>query len=400
MRMNNDDRSNWRGANIARLREAIRAECASTRRQRAQNPAFAFGSPRDVELEITHRCNLHCAFCFQRTELEKAEGRSKTVPYGDLEVSMFEQILQDTRDDVAGLYIQGGEPLVHPQWPRFARLLEADPRTLRLSTNGLSLAQQMESLVRISGQLTIVLSVHGLRESIEAYYGNPGLYSKLLDNLGLLMRLKREQLFQGKVIIHCVLNEHLTGKLAAFVRWCEETGVDGVIISAPWYISQEAASRMDIFFRDHLGWLMTIPQQVKPSWYKFSFRLSPHSLEPVCAEIRDVAAREFAMPVQFHPAGDIEQMKRHLRGEPRTTVRRPFCLNIIKQLFVLPHGGVSACRVFQEFQVGNLHQERAWEIWNGATFARVRRIMNTAFDDGTWPIEVCAKCNLLSENQL
>lgn len=385
--------------NFKDFKNNMRVQLASIKNKKNKNPQFSMPYPMDIEMEITHKCNLACQFCFQRTESMKAHNLPRKVSYGELDVSTIEKVLRETDEVKSGLYIQGGEPLVHRDWSEIAKIFEKYPRRIRLSTNGFLVGSRMESILRISSNFVIIFSLHGFRSSIDAYYG-ARLYDRLINSLELLMSLKKKGVYKGTVTIHTVLNQQLIPNLFEFTKYCQDIGADNLIISYPWYITDQTRRKMNVYFKKNFAWLGLSVGKEKPSWYNFSFHLNPSLTNILKEQIEKIYVTQNGIPIRFHPALENDEIYDHILGKTRIVKRKQFCMNILKQMFIFPDGDVSACRVFREFTVGNIYKQDLMDIWKGEKLNKVREIMNNSFDDGSWPIGVCAKCNLLSGNQL
>ncbi|MCI5192738.1 MAG: radical SAM/SPASM domain-containing protein [Candidatus Electrothrix sp. AU1_5] len=357
--------------------------------------------PMDIEMEITHRCNLSCRFCFQREESIKANNQPRKVPYGELDVSIIEKVLRETSEVKSDLYMHGGEPLMHQEWNDVAKVFEKYPRRLRLSTNGLLLEKRMESILRISKNLVIVFSLHGFKGSFDTY-SRKGMYDQSNRNLKLILSLKKKGVYRGLVTINCVLNEQVIPNLFNFTKYCERIGVDQLIISYPWYISDHTRRKMDMYYESHFSWLNSKSklENNKPSWYNYSFHLDPSVTNTLCNQIDKIESTKRKLPIRFHPDLKKNEIYGHISGKNRVTRRKQYCMNITKQMFILPNGNVSACKVFNEFYAGNIYKQSLIDIWKGERMNNIRKIMNNSFNDGSWPVGVCSKCNLLSGNQL
>ena len=104
------------------------------------------------------------------------------------------------------LYLWGGEPLSYGAWEPLTRLLEGKPFWTVLCTNGIDLDRRMESILRISAQLAVLVSIDGLEEENDALRG-AGSTRRTVGNVDQLLRLKQEGLYRGEVSVHCVIHE-------------------------------------------------------------------------------------------------------------------------------------------------------------------------------------------------
>lgn len=90
-----------------------------------------------IEVEVTSRCNLHCAYCFE-------DGISKEPTVDEL-YELFKKFVAEKR---TFLHISGGEPTVRDDLPEIvAAAKKAGMQYVQLNSNGVRLAEN-ENLVR------------------------------------------------------------------------------------------------------------------------------------------------------------------------------------------------------------------------------------------------------------
>lgn len=107
-----------------------------------------------VDLEITRRCNAHCAACFVKAQ-----------PHADAELPtpIALDVLQQLHGQPAVIHLTGGEPFLHPGvWTILARVAELGFRRLVVNTNATLLDEA--ALTRLAGlglQTTLLVSMDG-----------------------------------------------------------------------------------------------------------------------------------------------------------------------------------------------------------------------------------------------
>lgn len=243
-------------------------------------------TPPEVALQLTYRCNLRCKSCMQwgKTGFLKL---NSDVKYGDMDLKIIQKILDETKIEKSSLHLWGGEPLFHREWETISFLLEKDKRRITLNTNGILIKEKIDSLKRIGPDLDIVLSLDGRKEEND-YIRGKGTFSKVIQNIDFLIRLKSNGFLQCKVIINTVLNEHLIPYLAEYVAKIASMNVDKLILSFPWYISDKGKTIMDNYFRENFKWLNSTSV---PSWHSFRFSFSKEQvprLKEQLAKIYDI----------------------------------------------------------------------------------------------------------------
>ena len=96
--------------------------------------------------------------------------------------------------------------------------------------------------------------------------------------------------------------------------------------------------------------------------------------------------------IRFQPALDPEEIDDFILGGRKTAQERSKCLAVFNRIDILENGEVSACKLFREFAVGNIHENTIQELWEGEKMAEIRSRMNCGL------LPVCSKCVLLYLN--
>jgi len=145
---------------------------------------------RKALLQITERCNLHCAHCFL-----------SAGDYGDtMPIEIIRNILIPRLKDcrVISVTLTGGEPFVHPEIIEIARLLRSTNIRVGICTNGTSVTRnQMEALAKI-GNVHLNVSLDGFRpESHGKFRGDKASFAKTIETI---RRLSKYRLLQGLLV--------------------------------------------------------------------------------------------------------------------------------------------------------------------------------------------------------
>lgn len=145
---------------------------------------------RKALLQITERCNLHCAHCFV-----------SAGNYGDeMPIEIIRNVviprLKDCR--VISVTLTGGEPFVHPDILKIVHLLKNANIRVGICTNGTSVSQeQMETLAKI-GNAHFNVSLDGFRpESHGKFRGDETSFVKTIETI---RHLSQYRLLQGLLV--------------------------------------------------------------------------------------------------------------------------------------------------------------------------------------------------------
>jgi radical SAM protein with 4Fe4S-binding SPASM domain len=111
---------------------------------------------RKALVQITERCNLHCAHCFV-----SATRDGDTMELGAIERHVVPQL---ARARVTRITLTGGEPFAHPDLLGVARAFREARMSVGICTNAtLSSAEQIEALVELGG-VHVNVSLDGFAE--------------------------------------------------------------------------------------------------------------------------------------------------------------------------------------------------------------------------------------------
>ncbi len=375
-------------AEFDRMKKAM-ANQSKAIRGRKTNPAYAAPAPEEVGIQLTYRCNIRCEHCFQRNDQGFFHHLSKEEQRDELSAEVFEKILFETREAKSNLYLWGGEPTVHKEWDALSLMLEKDPRWTVLCTNGLLIERKLESILRISANTVMLVSVDGFKEQHDAIRGK-GTFDKTMHHIKLLLELQKTGEFKGKVSMTLVLSDKFIPNLYEFADYCEGIeGIDSLYIVYPWYITEAVANQMDAYYKQNFAWLNRLPLQPKASWHSYTFHVAEEMVANLREQMARLNSRSWKIRLRFQPALEADEFEHFVTGTQQPGQRRTQCLSIANRMDVLADGSVSSCKLYPEFSVGNLYKEGVMEIWQGEKFRRVREILA----QGLTPI--CSKCVLL-----
>ena len=358
-------------------------------RARKTDPAYAAPAPEEIGIQLTYRCNIRCEHCFQWNDKGFFHHLSKEEVRDELSAEVFEKILFETREAKSNLYLWGGEPTVHKDWDALSLMMEKDPRWTVLCTNGLMIERKLESILRISENTVLLISVDGFKEQNDAIRGK-GTFDKIMHNVNLVKDLQKTGEYKGKISLSLVLSDKFIPNLFEFAEYCEGIdGIDSLYVVYPWYITEAVANKMDEYYKNNFSWLNRLPLQPKASWHSYTHHVAEDLLDSLRQQMAKLNSRTWNIRLRFQPALEADEFEHFIVGTEQPGQRRTQCLSIANRMDVLADGSVSSCKLYPEFSVGNLYQEGVMDIWHGENFRRVREILG----QGLTPI--CSKCVLL-----
>lgn len=355
-------------------------------RMRKRDPGYFSALPQEIGLQLTYRCNLRCAHCFQWNNEGFFHTLDEDVKRQDLDFSIVEKVFYETRDQKSNLYLWGGEPLIYKHWDELAALLYQDPRWTVICTNAVVIDKKLDSLLKISENCVLLVSIEGFAEANDFVRGK-GTFRKIMDNLNLLFKLKEQGRFKGLISINTVINDRIIPDLFDFVSFFEEKPIDSFYISFGWYIPKKTALSMDDYYSRNFDWMA--PLSASPSWHSFDYTISSSLTEPLRKNVEKILGKTWKKRVKFQPPLELSEIGSFVKGEGGTVAGKKECLGLTYRMDVLPGGEVSACKLFPELLVGNLAASSLQEVWQGEAYKKVREKLCT----GLMPL--CCRCVLL-----
>lgn len=196
---------------------------------------------REIDLNITNRCNLDCMHCAFASSIGDAN---------ELPLEVVAQIVEDAQAlGCEDIHLTGGEPTVHRAFEDVLRLILDAGMFTRLISNG-TMSHARLARYRAMGLAHLLFSVDGLAESHDRIRGRHGLFDKT-------MRRAADAIAMGyHVRINAVaMRDNLEDMPALFER-CERMGVQtfSVFLYSP--TGRNAARQLDLVV-DPWAWRRT-----------------------------------------------------------------------------------------------------------------------------------------------
>lgn len=347
--------------------------------------------PIDLGLFLTGRCNLRCSHCFEWNEDGFLNNGDAKYANGEMPIEDIQQCLEYTKESKSRLYVWGGEPLLYSKFEEFCKLLKDDPRWVTMCTNGLMIQNKLDSLIDISENLVLLVSLDGFKEYHEVIRGK-GTFDRTIENIKRIIVLSKEGKYKGEVSVNCVISNGMIGHLYEFCEFMEELGINSLYICFPWYIAEETALEMDKEFERRFGDIVDIADYSKTSWHDFKYHLDESKLPELKKDLQRIIDRVWNIRVRLQPALELDEIEDFVKGGMTCAQGRTKCLANHNRLDILHHGEVSACKLFKELTVGSLRDSSIEDIWEGAKMQEYRKRL------GCGLMPVCSKCILLYLN--
>lgn len=184
--------------------------CVSSVKGTGEVPITA--SPMDVELLLTHNCNLKCKHCFQSSESHSDQRKH-------LPVSEWKRIFKELESaNVYNVIISGGEPMVYPYFEELLRFAADLRMSFSILTNGMLISNQNLDIFK-KKNVSVTISLDGATAELHEYLRGKNTYNRLMRNIDLLVEN------DVKLNIAHVVNSHNKEHLEDLVYFLIDKGV-------------------------------------------------------------------------------------------------------------------------------------------------------------------------------
>ncbi len=373
-----------------RLKDSV-SNIAKISKERKKNLQSASPVPTEIGIQLLYGCNMRCKMCYQWNEDGFFHLLGEEQLKKEISPEVVERILKETHEQKSRLFLWGGEPLFHSQWDKIAKLLEQDPRWTTICTNGLLIENKIDTLLPISQNMVLLISLDGLHEANDNLRGK-GTFNKIIDQINLLLDLRKKGEYKGLISINTVLNDAFIDHLFEFMEYFEKIKVDSVYFNFPWYISQTQAKEMDAFYKDNLGWLNNTSVDSEASWHSYTYHISKSSLHKLWEQIEKLNSRKWSIRIRFQPALEKDEIESFITGREKPDIKKHECFAVSNRIDVHADGKVGSCKFFPELSIGDIHKNSLIDIWQSDAFGKFREKIS----QGLMP--VCSKCVLLYLN--
>jgi radical SAM protein with 4Fe4S-binding SPASM domain len=375
----------------------------------------SFAKPYWLTIDPTNFCQLRCPFCPTGAERKV---RAKAI----LKMDDYRRVLDELGPTLLHIdFMNWGEPLLHPHlFDMIAYAKKFDVDTL-VSTNFNDFDEEAAEKMVLSGLDAVILSIDGLTQKTYEKYRVRGDYDKVIRNLKLLVKKKKELGRSNPYIIWQFLvfkhNEHEAEKVREFAK---DLGVDTVGVT-PAFLPFRPGIKDE--------WLPTKPEYRHydpetfpdtPPWEWSGEGPAPADRKPESESNGSPAGGNGhagpapSAPAAGHEGGDepisspangkkkwdltlalLKFFERRSNGQttseskkapsgasPEIDVKvyqepekRPLCVWPWAGITVNPNGSVSPCCSVEEdmYDFGNIFQDGFKKIWNNPDYLRSRR---------------------------
>ncbi len=263
--------------------------------------------------------------------------------------------------------IFGGEPFLHPQWPRIFSAAVANGLQLRVVTNGTRLLGRAKEIVQ-SGLIAIGISVDP--PVAHDTFRGPGTFSLCKQVIAEIDRAKKELGSSTPAVeIYTTVYE---GTYAALTSWAEQlrdwkVGLLRLQHQIWLRVAQRPASEWLI--TEALGDSTFFQSDVDTYCSDTMPNIDPAILE---SELRGLQRGVYPFRVEIQPPLPVEEMIEFYRNPDFKRSMARACQLISNYAFVDPLGRLYPCL---SLDMGNVFETPFQSVWNGSRFRAFRRLL-------------------------
>lgn len=175
-------------------------------------------TPLDVELLLTHNCNLRCKHCFQSSN-------SSSDTHKQLPSSVWYGIFKQFEDcNVYSVVISGGEPMVYKEFDTLLRKISSLRMSINILTNGLLISpRNIDIFLRKNVSTTISLDGHN--PQTHDFLRGEGTFKILVP----IIKLLKDN--NAMINIAHTLHKYNCNYVEDFIRYCIDNGFKNVSIN-------------------------------------------------------------------------------------------------------------------------------------------------------------------------
>ncbi|MGX8795371.1 radical SAM protein [Fusibacter sp. JL298sf-3] len=320
-------------------------------------------APLFVDVSITNKCDLNCLYCYACAEISKNE----FLPIAEVK-KLFDQL---EKMGVHYIRIAGGEPLLHPDIKAIIELISNYSFLCSISTNAISLNEELVSLIKRSNIDWVVVSLDGPTEAINNM--TRGGYSLVMDGIKLLVK------HGVKTRIASVLTSKNYMEIKKMVELSLELNVQGIGFLLFSLVGRASMNqeKIELDLSAQMTAIRTINECKKKSKIPINV-VFPHESH-IPWELESALIRE-----------DIEEFWG--KSTLSFTERVIGCKAGVTTCSIASNGDVYGCEQlmnFEELKAGNIRENKFSEIWeNSSIFKKIRDMKISDLS------EDCVSCNM------
>ena len=324
--------------------------------------------PREVNLELTHRCNLRCKMCgvwmkeknHQCMELTAEEYSCMFIQMKDVGVKL--------------VTLAGGEPFIRKDFFKIVEAAKNRGLICNVFTNGTLIDHAAIREIFQSKIDKIIVSIDGNGSVHDNIRGVPGSFDKAigaLSNIASEKRYRRSE--KPEIDMHMTILKENVGHIYQLFDLSRDLGVN--FSFQPYSESNQQAVTESLIDHEKIGSNRYLP-------HNETLRFSDDNIRVMQEEIE-------RLPINFYTkllaSFSDEDLKFGLMPIKKCYITRNF-------MMIDPYGNIFPCTNLDGYFLGNIRELRLREIWRGEKYRILREKLSKKL------LPVCRYCCHCSDN--
>jgi MoaA/NifB/PqqE/SkfB family radical SAM enzyme len=317
--------------------------------------------PWGIDLLLTDACNLRCTYCPITTDMVTKR------PSAMMDAGKAIRFMESVKDFRPMIRIFGGEPFLHPEWPRIFAAAVANGLPITVVTNGTRLVGRAEELVK-SGLLAVGISIDP--PEVNDFYRGDGVFAtceRVVREIGDAKR--RLGSSTPQIEIYSTVYEGTYAKLTSWAEQLRDWNIDTLRFQHQIWLRTAQRPESEYLIEKAIGDSTFFRSDVDTYCSDDMPNVDPLVLE---RELRALGETEYPYRIEYHPPLPIEEMMEFYRDTEfkRQTARS--CTLISNYAFVDPRGRLYPCLTLD---MGNVFEQPFERVWNGSKFRAFRKLL-------------------------
>ncbi len=330
---------------------------------------------------LTPLCNLHCVMCGQRGDKGVLKGdfaieeAKKIVP-----LETYKKLVDEIKHKRPVIYLWGGEPFFYPDLFPLVRYMIDAGLLVSVNTNGTTLAQNAERIVREKWQAVFV-SLDGFEETNDKIRGE-GSYRRVVEGFKEINRQKEKQ---GSHLPHMGIVTTVSNlnyrDLYRLAEAAQEFKLSWHIFNLGTYTNDAIVAKQRIFMKEKLD---TDIKCLPAFATGHNDGIDGQEFYDVLTKIHEMQSDHPRITV---PA--LEPDKINIYYHQLETLVRTNCTVPWSQANIDYNGNVHFCADYPDYVIGNIKEQSFFDIFNGERAQKFRNTLKES-PDGIFP--GCVRC--------
>ena len=329
---------------------------------------YRWPRPAEINLELTHRCNLRCRMC-------GVWGKTNDHRLAEMTGAEYAELFAQMKAfGVRLVTLAGGEPFIRSDIFDIVAAAKRHGLACNLFTNGTLLDGPKIRRLLANRVDKVIVSIDGVGPVHDRVRGVPGSFDRSWAALsGLAAERRARGTRWPEIDVHMTLLKENVASLSQLDAACRALGV--TFSFQPYSETTPAAVGETRLNGQSIGSPRYLPQRE-------SLRFSGEHVSRIRSEIAKLPASFYTKLLQSLDSDQLQQGRMPVR---KCYITRNF-------MMIDPYGNVYPCTNLDGYVVGSVRAQPLSAIWNGEPYARLRKRLARRL------LPVCAHCCHCADN--